>query len=75
MSDEQRREYNKERRKKKRRRLAIEQNMREEGWDEWEAGGTGSGSAKSEIFISLTVGACNMPMQATQFLRNTQFPF
>jgi hypothetical protein len=34
-----RREYNKERRKKKRRRLAIERNMREEGWDEWEAGG------------------------------------
>ncbi|CAG7947269.1 unnamed protein product [Penicillium nalgiovense] len=48
MSDEQRREYNKERRKRKRRRLAIEQNMREEGWDEWEAGGTGNGSAKSE---------------------------
>jgi pentatricopeptide repeat protein len=48
MSDEQRREYNKERRKKKRRRLAIERNMREEGWDEWEAGGTGNGSTKSE---------------------------
>ncbi|CDM37116.1 hypothetical protein DTO013E5_9310 [Penicillium roqueforti] len=46
MSDEQRRDYNKERRKKKRRRLAIEQNMREEGWDEWEASGTDNGSAK-----------------------------
>lgn len=48
MSDEQRRDYNKERRKKKRRRLAIEQNMREEGWDEWEAGGNDNGSTKSE---------------------------
>ncbi|CAI7648399.1 unnamed protein product [Penicillium palitans] len=48
MSDEQRRDYNKERRKRKRRRLAIEQNMREEGWDEWEAGGNDNGSAKSE---------------------------
>lgn len=36
MSDDQRRDYNKERRKRKRRRLAIERNMKEEGWDEWE---------------------------------------
>ncbi|CAG8011252.1 unnamed protein product [Penicillium olsonii] len=36
MSDDQRREFNKERRKRKRRRLAIERNMKEEGWDEWE---------------------------------------
>lgn len=36
MSDDQRRDFNKERRKRKRRRLAIERNMKEEGWDEWE---------------------------------------
>ncbi|KAJ5780184.1 hypothetical protein N7457_005344 [Penicillium paradoxum] len=35
MSTEQRREYNKERRKQKRRRLAIERNMKEEGWYDW----------------------------------------
>lgn len=36
MSPDQKREYNKQRRKRKRRRLAIERNMKEEGWDEWE---------------------------------------
>jgi pentatricopeptide repeat protein len=48
MSDEQRRDYNKERRKKKRRRLAIERNMKEEGWGDWEAGGIDNNAAKSE---------------------------
>lgn len=48
MSAEQRRDYNKERRKKKRRRLAIERNMKEEGWDNWEAAGTENEAAKSE---------------------------
>ncbi|KAJ5123911.1 uncharacterized protein N7515_007736 [Penicillium bovifimosum] len=48
MSDEQRRNYNKERRKKKRRRLAIERNMKEEGWGDWEAGGTENNPAKSK---------------------------
>ncbi|KAJ5081931.1 hypothetical protein NUU61_010195 [Penicillium alfredii] len=37
LSPEERREWNKERRKEKRRRLAIERNMEEEGWLDWEA--------------------------------------
>lgn len=48
MSTEQRRDYNKERRKRKRRRLAIERNMKEEGWDDWEAGGAENDTIKTE---------------------------